>query len=36
MRLGYNTMNTPEDVRPDVLARALEDPAHGWRRYWYR
>jgi len=25
MRLGYNTMNTPEDVRPDVLARALED-----------
>lgn len=25
MRLGYASMNTPADVRPDVLARALED-----------
>ena len=25
MELGFSTMNTPEDVRPDVLARALED-----------
>lgn len=24
MELGFSTMNTPEDVRPDVLARALE------------
>jgi alkanesulfonate monooxygenase SsuD/methylene tetrahydromethanopterin reductase-like flavin-dependent oxidoreductase (luciferase family) len=25
MELGFSTMNTPEDVRPDVLARELED-----------
>jgi probable F420-dependent oxidoreductase len=25
MELGFSTMNTPEDVRPDVLARALEE-----------
>jgi probable F420-dependent oxidoreductase len=25
MELGLSTMNTPEDVRPDVLARALEE-----------
>lgn len=25
MELGFTTMNTPEDVRPDVLARELED-----------
>jgi probable F420-dependent oxidoreductase len=25
MELGFSTMNTPEEVRPDVLARALED-----------
>jgi probable F420-dependent oxidoreductase len=25
MQLGFSTMNTPEDVRPDVLARELED-----------
>ena len=25
MELGFSTMNTPEDVRPDILARALED-----------
>ena len=25
MRLGYVSMNTPSDVRPDRLARALED-----------
>lgn len=25
MELGFFTMNTPEDVRPDVLARALEE-----------
>ena len=25
MELGFTTMNTPEDLRPDVLARALED-----------
>ncbi len=24
MELGFTTMNTPQDVRPDVLARALE------------
>jgi probable F420-dependent oxidoreductase len=25
MELGFSTMNTPDDIRPDVLARALED-----------
>ena len=25
MELGFSTMNTPDDVRPDILARALED-----------
>ena len=25
MELGFTTMNTAEDVRPDVLARALEE-----------
>jgi probable F420-dependent oxidoreductase len=25
MELGFTSMNTPEDLRPDVLARALED-----------
>jgi probable F420-dependent oxidoreductase len=25
VELGFSTMNTPEDVRPDILARALED-----------
>jgi probable F420-dependent oxidoreductase len=25
MELGFSTMNTPDDVRPDVLATALED-----------
>jgi probable F420-dependent oxidoreductase len=25
MELGFSTMNTPDDVRPDDLARALED-----------
>ena len=25
MELGFTSMNTPEDVRPDVLARELED-----------
>ncbi len=25
MELGFSTMNTPDDLRPDVLARALED-----------
>lgn len=25
MELGFSTMNTPEEVRPDVLARALEE-----------
>lgn len=25
MKLGYATMNTPDDLRPDVLARELED-----------
>ncbi len=25
MQLGFSTMNTPEDIRPDVLARALEE-----------
>jgi hypothetical protein len=24
MELGFSTMNTPEDVRPDILARELE------------
>lgn len=32
MRLGYATMNTPDDVRPDVLARALED--RGYDSLW--
>jgi probable F420-dependent oxidoreductase len=25
MELGFSTMNTPDDIRPDVLAKALED-----------
>ena len=25
MQLGFTTMNTPDDVRPDVLARSLEE-----------
>ncbi len=25
MELGFSTMNTPDDIRPDVLARALEE-----------
>ncbi|HEX6657829.1 MAG TPA: LLM class F420-dependent oxidoreductase [Ilumatobacter sp.] len=25
MELGFSTMNTPDDLRPDVLARTLED-----------
>jgi probable F420-dependent oxidoreductase len=25
VELGFSTMNTPDDVRPDILARALED-----------
>ncbi len=32
MRLGFTTMNTPEDVRADVLARELED--RGFDSLW--
>jgi probable F420-dependent oxidoreductase len=32
VRLGFTTMNTPDDVRPDVLARALED--RGYDSLW--
>lgn len=32
VRLGFTTMNTPEDIRPDVLARALE--ARGYDSLW--
>lgn len=32
MRLGFTTMNTPEDVRPDVLGKALED--RGFDSLW--
>ncbi len=32
MRLGFTTMNTPEDVRADVLGRALED--RGFDSLW--
>jgi probable F420-dependent oxidoreductase len=29
MELSFSTMNTPEEVRPDVLARALEERGYG-------
>ena len=32
MRLGYSSMNTPTDVAPDVLARALEE--RGFDSLW--
>ncbi len=32
MRLGFSTMNGPDDVRPDVLARALEE--RGYDSLW--
>jgi probable F420-dependent oxidoreductase len=32
MELGFSTMNTPDEVRPDVLARALE--TRGYRSYF--
>ena len=32
MELGFSSMNTPEDVRPDVLARGLED--RGYTSYF--
>ncbi|MDO8389576.1 MAG: LLM class F420-dependent oxidoreductase [Actinomycetota bacterium] len=32
MRLGFSTMNGPDDVRPDVLARVLED--RGYDSLW--
>lgn len=33
MELGFSSMNTPDEVRPDVLARALED--RGFRSLFY-
>jgi probable F420-dependent oxidoreductase len=32
MQLGYSSMNTPDDIRPDVLARALEE--RGYESLW--
>lgn len=32
MKLGFSSMNTPEDERPDVLARALEE--RGYESFW--
>lgn len=32
MELGFASMNTPEELRPDVLARALEE--RGYRSLW--
>ncbi len=32
MKLGFSSMNTPEELRPDVLARALED--RGYDSLW--
>jgi probable F420-dependent oxidoreductase len=32
MELGFNTMNTPEDIRPDEVARALEE--RGYTSFW--
>ncbi len=32
MDLGFTSMNTPEDIRPDLLARALED--RGYTSYF--
>lgn len=32
MRIGFTSMNTAEDVRPSVLARALED--RGYSSWW--
>lgn len=29
MELGFSTMNTPDDVRPDMLGRALEERGYG-------
>src|SRR5215210_6584012 len=32
MRLGFSTMNTPDDLAPDKLGRELE--AHGYDSLW--